>query len=43
MVNDHYRNACKNAIFSIIQVNEKLPENGYEHWIKDNAMLEYRL
>ena len=38
--NDHYRNVCKNAIFSI-QVTEKLPGYGYENEIKDNAMFEY--
>ena len=39
---DHYRNVCKNGTFSI-QLIEKLPGNGYENGIKDNAMLEYRL
>ena len=38
----HYRNFCKNTIFSL-QVIEKLRGNGYENGIKDNNMLEYRL
>ena len=35
-------NVCEKATFSI-QFIEKLPGNSYENWIKDNAMLEYRL
>ena len=38
---DHYGNVSKIAAFSF-QVTEKLPWNGYENGIKDNAMLDYR-
>ena len=34
---DHYKNVCKNATFSI-HIIEKLPENGYENWVKDYWM-----
>ena len=35
---DYYRNVCKNKSFSI-QITEKLPGNGYENGIKDNAII----
>ena len=34
---DHYKNVCKNATFSI-HIIEKLPENGYENWVKNYCM-----
>ena len=36
---DYCRNVCKNATFSI-QINEKLPGNGYKSGTKANNMFE---